>query len=142
MSQGFLSTPTGEDRMAIFRKKQSGETADKIYHGGDPVPGSYDPFTEFTREPEEIGGCVNELNASHQNWNWQDSGIATKLQEMKSNPTLWGGTNANDFYSGFYCVQNYTTGNNISISKNGNVYDLPENTGIIAMNYHFTTVDE
>ena len=141
ISQGFLNSPTGEDRMAIFRKKQSGETADKIYYGGDPVPGSYDPFIEFTREPEEIGGSV-QAPLNHQNWNWQDEGIITKLQEMKSNPTLWGGTNANDFYSGFYCVQNYTTGNNISKSKDGDWFDLPENTGIIAMNYHFTTVDE
>lgn len=141
MSQGFLTTPTGEDRIAIFRKKQSGETADKIYHGGTPTE-SYDPWREFTREPEEIGGCVKELNASHINWNWQDPEIAATLQTIRSNPTLYGGSDANDFYSGFYAVDNYSTGNNISISKNGNVYDLPENTGIIAMNYHFTTVDE
>lgn len=140
MSQGFLFTPTGEDRIAIFRKKQSGETADKIYHGGTPTE-SYDPWREFTREPEEIGGCVKEFG-EHPNWNWQDPEIASTLQTMRSNPTLYGGADANDFYSGFYGVDKYSSGNNISISKNGNVYDLPENTGIIAMNYHFTTVDE
>jgi hypothetical protein len=140
MSQGFLSTPTGEDRIAIFRKKQPGETADKIYHGGTPTE-TYDPWREFTREPEEIGGCVKEIS-EHPNWNWQDPEIAATLQTIRSNPTLYGGSDANDFYSGFYAVDNYSTGNNIAIAKNGNVYDLPENTGIIAMNYHFTSVDE
>ena len=141
MNNGFLSTPTGEDVIAIFRKKQSGETADKIYHGGTPTD-TYDPWREFTREPEEIGGCVKELDAGHINWMWYDPGIATTLQTIKSNPTLYGGTNADDFYSGFYAVNNYTPGNNIAIARDGSWYDLPENTGIIAMNYHFTTVDE
>lgn len=141
MSQGFLKAPTGEERIAIFRKKQSGETADKIYHGGTPSE-SYDPWKEFTREPEEVGGCVKELDASHINWMWYDSGLATTLQTIQSNPTLYGGTNANDFYSGFYCVDNYNPDVPIAIGHLNDYYDLPENTGIIAMNYHFTTIDE
>jgi hypothetical protein len=141
MSQGFLYAPTGEERIAIFRKKQSGETADKIYHGGTPTE-TYDPWSEFSREPEEIGGCVKELDASHINWYWNDSGIATTLQTIQSNPTLYGGTNANDFYSGFYAVDNYNSSVPIALGHLNDWYDLPENTGIIAMNYHFTTVDE
>lgn len=149
MSQGFLYGATGEDRIAIFRKQQPGETADKIHHGGTPTD-TYDAFHYFTREPEEIGGGIADPG-NDPNWMWYDTtGIYRTLSAMQANPTLYGGTQASDFYSGFYCVDNYNDDVPIAVSyadwdQDAGRYrwrDLPENTGIIAMNYHFTTVDE
>lgn len=138
-SQGVYYATTGRPTWSIFRKARAGETGDKIWNMGST-------WVDFERLPEEEGGAVINFRSLY---NSVVSGDVIGNLLMLDNQRSSHGLEPDDvIYSGHSHI---TVDNNYyGISQAGHydaasIYrfeDIPGETGIVAMNWHFTAVDE
>lgn len=138
-SQGVYYASTGEPTWSVFRKARAGETGDKIWNGGST-------WEDFSRLPEEEGGAVINYR-SYYNSNLSGEVVGNVLM-LRDQPSTHGLLPDDVVYSGHSHIDgrnNYygiSQAGHYDANNNYKFEDIPGETGIVAMNWHFTAVDE
>lgn len=138
-SQGVYFAATGVPTWSVFRKARAGETGDKIWKG-------FSSWHDFERLPEEEGGAIINFR-NYYNSSISGDVVSTVLMlrdqrstyGLLSDDVIYSAHSHNSVTDIYYGISQagYYDGNN-----NYRYEDIPGKTGIVAMNWHFTAVDE